>query len=86
VEVIATDSWDNLEAIDADCNHSDEHYEAVRRFIRKQEITFGGFYHQNGPDGALLFDDGRTFLVSQRVWAGIVADVWGGSYLDYYLL
>lgn len=53
--------------------------EAVVKSMKESGYKFTGFYHQNGEYGVPIFEDGVMFLVSQRTWGGIMADVMGAD-------
>lgn len=42
--------------------------------IKKHGYLFNGFYHQNGEHGCPVFDNGKQFVASLRVWGGIMQE------------
>lgn len=64
---------------------------ALRAAIIAQNIRFGGDWHQNAPNGAAIFSDGKSFCTSMRAWGRLLAAIWtsedGSSYryVDFYM-
>jgi len=67
------------------------YYKALRREILAKQIRAGGAWHQHGPDGVPLFEDGSVALFSFRSWGDLMAAIWSSeeerdySYMDFYM-
>ena len=44
--------------------------------IRRNNLKFGGFYHQGGEFGMPMFDDGKIFFVTFRHWGHLMYEAW----------
>jgi predicted thioesterase len=43
--------------------------------MKRQGLQFPGDYHQNGPLGAHVFDNGKKLCISLRAWGSLMAEV-----------
>ena len=66
-------------------NHEEKYYETLLKYIKENNIKFSGEEHQHIKEGVPLFDDDTVSLFSFRGWGGIMAQVWGGNYMDFYM-
>lgn len=83
------DKWaDYIALIDAPAV---PHHEALRRAIVERGLRRGGDWHQYGPDGVPVFDDGAIALFSFRGWGDLLAASWAEpdgrdyGYMDFYM-
>lgn len=44
--------------------------------LRDNGYHFSGYYHQNGEHGSPVFDNGKQYRTSLRVWGEIMADAY----------
>lgn len=79
---------DFLADVDAPCI---VYFEALRRAIVARGLRRGGDWHQHGPHGAPVFDDGAVATFSMRGWGDLLAAIWSTEqgrdykYMDFYM-
>lgn len=68
-----------------------EYAEAFRKYILEKKLKHGGDWHQNSPEGAPLFSDGKAATFSYRAWGDIMAAIWSEkenvdyNYMSFYM-
>ena len=77
-------SWKDSEAY-PEAEHSGMAYADRVKALKEAGREITGEEHQNLEDGVPLFSDGKVFRGSWRGWGSVMADVWGGCYMDYYM-
>lgn len=64
----------------------DERYQLIIEYIKEHGLKFCGDEHQSDNfNGIPLFNDGTISVYTMREWGWIMAEVWGGTYIDWYL-
>ena len=83
-KIIGWCKWSNKYR-DWETVHGGDHgaYVALINEIRKRKYKFGGTYHQQGEFGCPVMEDKTVYLMTQRAWGDVMADVWGGDYCAY---
>ncbi len=67
------------------------YHDALRHAVLARGLRRGGDWHQHGPDGVPVFDDGAIGTFSFRAWGALMAAIWGAengriySYMDFYM-
>lgn len=65
---------------------SEERHEAVKSYIKEHGLMFYGEDHQTDSFcGVPLFNDGSVVTYTMRAWGAMMAEVWGGTYIDFYI-
>jgi len=65
--------------------------EAIRTSVLENSYKFSGNYHQNGPNGVPVFEDGTMGSFSFRAWGDLMAAIWSTEenkdyhYMDFYM-
>lgn len=65
--------------------------EAFREEVLRRELRVGADWHQYGPGGVPVFEDGKYASFSYRAWGDIMAAIWSEkedrdyTYMDFYM-
>ena len=62
-----------------------EQISLIKEEIIKNNYRFSGEEHQNSLTGVPVFSDGTCFRASMRSWGMIMAAIYNGSYMDFYM-
>lgn len=62
---------------------SKTHHLLVVEYVKDNEIKICGDVHQKRY--IPLFNDGTVAMYTMRAWGKMMAEVWGGTYIDWYL-
>lgn len=62
-----------------------EQISLIKEEIIKNKYRFSGEEHQNSLTGVPVFSDGTCFRASMRSWGMIMAAIYGGTYMDFYM-
>jgi len=62
-----------------------EQVNLIKEEIIKNNYRFSGEEHQNSLTGVPVFSDGTCFRASMRSWGMIMAAIYNGSYMDFYM-
>jgi hypothetical protein len=67
-------------------NLQGDYYISLLIYLKENNLKFTGDMHQAEDfNGVPLFEDGTVSICSWRYWGGIMSQLWGGDYMDWYM-
>ncbi len=65
--------------------HNDPNLNQYIHALRQEGRILTGDEHQHLEDGMPLFSDGKVMSLTFRGWGSVMAEAFGGNYIDYYM-